>query len=764
MENEPSTLNITTKKDYESNVISIDDIYDREWVKSTFLLKSEEIDEALAEYKKWIKINRYFSSADIKITSTAPGMSIAVNPKPQFTRYADIRSPGLVKSRPEIVSIHTKSHPYGLGMGRYYSEAIDDNEQRIFLMFGVLKYKFLGFWLSEAFDIDRMVLQNRGIITSSIIQLVGMISKFYVIVSAPVLNIFSLAFNYFVSDARFCSVKETMFNYWATVDHVLNMMVARRTLLPTVLSQFVFKLDKYINAPQNVSKKFLSDFSESVNQLVPDIIDPETGRVNVFAIALRSAAAYNRVLYEQFEKSKTFDLSKDFTFYPVGNESHDGIYFSRETGKFFFISRLFYSLYGSLIDLDRAIDAAALKDKEKELSEKKKFIQSKFERARDMLQPGDAVNITDRIDTENPDKLIIEYDPLYVDQDGKPIDIPNSPDQVEQVLIENLYAKTSWWSRFTEYALAELHEGSLFAVFNVEHTGSVSESFSSSFRENPVQSFYNSLSYSARRIGEWVNSAAGDIPLVGDLAKLIGDTFAKVTSVATFGLVNPIIGLLYGVNLSLPKIWEGSSASLPRASYRIRLISPYGNPYSQIFNIYLPLAMLLTMSLPRSTGLSSYTSPFYLRLFDRGRVNIHIGMVENITITRGTSNLAFTRAGHPNAIDVDISIANLDEMVSVDIYSGNIIASAIKTITSPIMYDTPLETYINTITAVDVMHQIYPVSKIRLKAAERITKLKLLYNLDPAMFGMFTVSLPVASTIRDILGTNPRVVRQFVER
>jgi hypothetical protein len=214
--------------------------------------------------------------------------------------------------------------------------------------------------------------------------------------------------------------------------------------------------------------------------------------------------------------------------------------------------------------------------------------------------------------------------------------------------------------------MSELSEGAAFAVFNVEYTGSIGESFSNSFGSNPLESTFNSISSKARNLTDLMSSAA-NIPVVGDAMKFAADAGAKILSEASFGLANPLLALAYGVNITMPKVWESSSATLPRASYKMKLISPYGNSYSQFFNIYLPMAMILAGSLPRSTGATSYTYPFFCQLFDRGRTNIQLGMIESVSFTRGTSNLGFSRAGHPNAIDVDLSIANLDEMIAVDV-------------------------------------------------------------------------------------------------
>jgi hypothetical protein len=298
----------------------------------------------------------------------------------------------------------------------------------------------------------------------------------------------------------------------------------------------------------------------------------------------------------------------------------------------------------------------------------------------------------------------------------------------------------------------------------VEYTGSIGESFSNSFGANPIESIFNSVSAKARTLTDVISSAT-NLPIVGDALKLAADAGAQILSNASFGIANPLLALAYGVNISMPKVWESSSASLPRSSYKIKLISPYGNPYSQLFNIYLPLAMILAGSLPRSTGNSSYTYPFFCQLFDRGRSNINVGMIESVSITRGTSNLAFTKAGHPTAIDVDISIANLDEILSVDVMSSGVIGKITQNANIDFS-DKPFESYLNAIMGVDVYTQIYRIPMIRLKLAEKYMNIRAVFNDEVAM-GAFlgntadTLSFGLA---KNILGDSEKALQDIMLR
>lgn len=723
--------NVETKEDTSTTASDIDQVFDSEWVKSTFIIADPDIVTANNDgYKKWLRANRYFSTADFKFTSSSPGMSMAVNPKPQFTRYADIRSKGRLKR--QTVTIGTTTDPKSLGMGRYYSEAIDDNEQRIFLRFGVPTYTPLTVWLSKSFDIDKAIFQNRGIITSAMLEAIGMVSNFFAIVSAPLLWAGMMLANVMVDNSRMYYLKDTMYSYWGTVDNILNTMVARRTMLPTVFRNYSYDLDNKVGSEQKVNESFLS----VLNNYLPDVIDPQTGRISVYAIALRAQTAYNKMLHDDYNNNKDKPLSEDYTGYQYkGEPSHDTYFTNRKGEARFYVKYLFEKAYNTLIARDDKIDQA----------------------------------VSDSANGQANESLLTGYDPVYLDSSGNPISLkpdPNNPkNTINQQIQDNARNNKSTMDSYREYVLSEITEGGLFAVFNVESTGSVGESFSNSIGDNPLENIFNSMSSTVRQAAPFLNEAKS-IPIVGDILRFALDAGAKVLSSASYGLANPLLALLYGVNASLPKVWTDSSASFPRSSYRIKLISPYGNPYSQLFNIYLPLAMILAGSLPRSTGSSTYTSPFLCQLYDRGRSNIELGVIESVNITRGTSNLAFTRSGHPNAIDVDMTIASLDEIISVDINPGNILTNAISQLSTGSVSN-PFSSYMNTITGVDVYTQVYSVPKLRLVLAERYMKFRSAFiDPDPAGYAMFSVNaIPlVGDAAKAIFGNNAALVQDIFNR
>lgn len=724
-------VDIYIKTDTSKNIEPIDNVSDSEWLKNTFLLSDSQFTSD-ASYKKWILLNRYRSSADYKVTCTAPGMNLSCNPRPQFTRYADIRSVGKLKGRDEVtVGGYDGNLRYGLGMGRYYSEAIDDNAQRIFMRFGVPTYQPLISWVRNSFDIKKAALNNRGFAASMALEMVDIITSVFAIAAAPVLALGMAIVGLISSDSRFYSMKPTMHLYWLSVENMINSLAARRTLLPNILPEYSFKVDNRIGQEKSIT----SGYIKQLHELLPDIID-SAGRISVFGLALKAQAAFNKVMHEAsidiVEKGE--NLSTEFTDYPINTDEYSVASDAPTQG---------HDTYFTNKGGDPSI-----------------FTKQIFKRAADLLTPKNATNDGDG------QSGLMDISPLYTGADGKPMamDIdPNNPDDTPSSRIQkNIDNNKGFYDKYKEYVLAEITEGAAFAVFTVESTGSVGESFSNTVGNNPLEGMFNSLSDKTSGAIQLAKQAAGVIPFLDNAVAMLGDTAAITVSNASFGLANPLLALAYGLHVSMPKVWESSSSQLPRASYKIRLMSPYGNAYSQLFNIYLPLSMILAAGLPRTTGSASHTSPYLCQVYDRGRVQISLGMMDSINITRGTSNLAFSRRGQTNAVDVDFTVANLDEVLSMDAFEGGIISSlgaGAKAILNPTSEGNAMQDYISVLAGLDVYNQVYAFPRMRLKLAEIMMKNNRILDPDPAYLASFTMgrfNIP-----KSIFGNNGALITQI---
>ena len=105
---------------------------DKDWVKTSFMLphvpSTPTVGMLTDDDRQWL----YFTTAQYKFTNTGLGGNFTVNPPPKYTRYADIPTGtwvnGVVsKGLDGQLSAPARDRMWPGGMGRFYSESIDDN-------------------------------------------------------------------------------------------------------------------------------------------------------------------------------------------------------------------------------------------------------------------------------------------------------------------------------------------------------------------------------------------------------------------------------------------------------------------------------------------------------------------------------------------------------------------------------------------------------------------------------------------------------------
>jgi hypothetical protein len=137
-------------------------------------------------------------------------------------------------------------------------------------------------------------------------------------------------------------------------------------------------------------------------------------------------------------------------------------------------------------------------------------------------------------------------------------------------------------------------------------------------------------------------------------------------------------------------------------------VSPYGNPISQLLNLYIPLSMLLAGALPLATGKQSYTSPFLCQLFDKGRCQTRLGIIDSLSITRGTGNLGFDNEGHAMAIDITFTVKDLSSIMYMPIAEG----FSLNPLNGIFDDDTVFSDYMAVISGMSLNDQTYRMRKL----------------------------------------------------
>ena len=636
---------------------------DSEWAKRAFL-----VPDKLLETETDVK-NRYYSSASSKFTDSRLGGNIGINARYQFNRYSDIRVNGRLAGRNKV-SIRNGSGNHGLG--RYMSEVYDDNSRCIYLQFGVPKFNSLINFLRRAMDYESAVLVKSGRVVSPLYGIAEGLTTVGLLMAAPILTIPFLAgkvskFLFGRPNAKFYTLKPTMTHYWATVSSLVNIMSVNKNIVPKIFRDSAINPEKSrrLNQPVQLDEGYMSILQE----INPDMFNA-AGMIDVYAVANRAQRLANKVFIDEYDKLEN-GSANDYTGYVMDEINPDG--------------------HSSLISdkQGRPTLAASL---------------NKMVKFSDMWgKPKDK-------------------DGKETNFDGAEVDQGIDPDNEKTGVKED----QGYFKKYFENLDALYNDGAEFAVFRVDETGALTDSFSSSAAESDLSNKINGMSADGRRarftfadgnlLGNTGNVIADTVTgAIGAIGSAAMDTAAGAISGLTMGLSN-IPLMLSGMGyVDIPKDWQSSSANLARLSYTMDLVSPYNNAISHMQDIYIPLCMILAGALPRSTGEMSYGAPFICQLYDRGRAQIKTGLIESLSIERGLTTLPFSRRGEALGIRVTFSVLDLSSMMHVPVSSGGIFGSDTLIGENSVIAD-----YFAVLAGMDLASQMYPMSKAKINLMKRI--------------------------------------------
>ena len=264
---------------------------DADWVRQAFLLPPGEID-------RQDLIRRTYSEVSNKFTDTTLGGNYVMNPPPQFTRYADLKQNRTVKN--------------SKGMGRYYSEAIDDHNQIINMRFGLPSYNSLAQFFLNFYDSDLGHLVSTG-------RNSGLIFNFGKIIGLcfgwplriTILTGRAVRFMLNMPSSKYYYLKPAMPLYWNAVNGMVNELAQNMGLIAPLVQT---KYDQSKMA--EFSNQSLSDKERAaLNKLLPDIFRGDGG-IDIYAVATRAqrlAARWDDMLVDAMEKANSIpDLKARF--------------------------------------------------------------------------------------------------------------------------------------------------------------------------------------------------------------------------------------------------------------------------------------------------------------------------------------------------------------------------------------------------------------------------------------------------------------------
>lgn len=637
---------------------------------------------------------RHLSTAFDKYTDTTLGGNFAINPPPQFTRTADIKNRNPFNGMGGYVDGSYKNKerdnlPYSRGMGRRYSEVIDDNSQLIHMRFGVPQYNSLSTFFSGFYNPTASTLARTGRAPGFFYKL-GRVTGFVVTLPLQPLVLAGRVYNFLTGrpPSKYYFLKPTMPLYWNAVNSMANGIAVNMGIIPRVFvsSNNHAGGNNRLNALDGTNDEdytnseiielgeipqYTNEDIERFHSMMPDIFKSRGG-IDIYAVANRAQRVHDAV-HERMEQhlsdANSFD---DFTKLSKS--------FMREA-------------------MDNIVIPAA----------------------------GEAFKSVSGLSGINA------YLAAWESQ-GSGASAPRGSDGDSSGITEDVSKATGeggWWSQFASFSRAQLRDGGQFVTFRVNHTGTNTESFSSSVGESDIANKINSTSAQARSVR--FNFAEGNIA-GGAIGDMINGVMRGVKSFAD-GLTDSIgmsgIMAIFGnAYVDIPKVWQDSSVTLPTMSYEIELRTPYGNKMSRFMNLYVPLTMLIAGALPRSSGRHAYTSPFLVELYDKGRAQTRLGIIDSMTITRGVGNLGWTKEHEPLGINVSFTVVDLSSIMHMPLNPA------------PGIFDehTAYTDYLATLGSLSLRDQIYAFNKLRLNITRSVVKWE--DRLSPGKWAMDVVNTP----------------------
>lgn len=566
---------------------------DTRWLRHAFLMP---IGENRSGYGSETR-RRYATSAAYKFTNTTPGGNFTINNPPQFTRYADIRQPGrgrTIKDREN-------------GMGRYYSEAIDDTKQVVHMAFGVPRYNSWTSYFTNFYDRHSALLANTGR-TSGFFYNLGFAGTF--VATLPLqpyilgFTVVTKVYNFLMkqSPSKWYYFEPTMHSYWSAVNVMANEFAIGLGIIPRVFAQG----QKAMEDPgQSVTQDDLLRFSK----MYPDIFR-EGGGVDVMALANRAQR--------------------------IADASQEAMERRREN-----VNNL------------QAMREQMRQWREHHESDPKPDVDSRtyFENYINATKGG--MQRRDNNDAAEADATASGSESDTPDFNYSGINQTNSFSEWS-----DLEASGIW-----DFMKASQRDGSQFASFRVNYNGTMSESVNNSVRDSDVAQTLNSKVASGRSAA--FNFMGGNITPGADqvIGALQGMVAGALDSVHLGGLAT-LAGTAF---MDIPKIWDGSTVNLPRAEYTVPLPSAYGNKMSRFLNMYIPISMLLAGALPLAAGRAAYTSPFLCQIYHQGRVQCQLGMIDSMTITRGTGNVGWSADNDMLGAEISFSVVDMSSIMAAPI-------------------------------------------------------------------------------------------------
>ena len=213
-------------------------------------------------------------------------------------------------------------------------------------------------------------------------------------------------------------------------------------------------------------------------------------------------------------------------------------------------------------------------------------------------------------------------------------------------------------------------DGNQYVSFMIEPV-SANESFTNTTGDSSIYStVLNSGSSIGNEIAFLTNTSRNNVDdaLINlsnkaiNAAEQIMSNLTLGTGSFTAALMGSMARSYTGDHTIFPKIFQ-QHTSTSSVTLNIKLRAAYGDPYSYLMEILVPMFHLVAMAIPQMSknAASAYSYPPLIQLNIPGVWGTRLGIINSLTITKSGND--FSANGYPLAVDISVSIEDLQHVL-----------------------------------------------------------------------------------------------------
>ena len=248
--------------------------------------------------------------------------------------------------------------------------------------------------------------------------------------------------------------------------------------------------------------------------------------------------------------------------------------------------------------------------------------------------------------------------------------------ELQDVVVNGTKLDRMNWETYTKSGISSISDLGFYSAvpFYIDTDTSISENLSNSTTQSMIASTVNSISDMSRELqfllgpNNKINGmdALSD-PDVSSSLENVRDMIGRLLGSGNFmsTLAGHLTTVASGGKLVFPEIWSDSTFSRSY-SCELKFIAPDPSKLSVYLNVLVPLFHLLGLVAPQSekNNPNGYINPFLVRAVYKGFFNIDMGIITNMSITKG-ADCQWTPEGIPTSITVSIDIKDLYSALSI---------------------------------------------------------------------------------------------------